>query len=231
MKWQVALLAFLAFTSQALGHFVYILPPTDKQDIQVVFSDSLGQDEKVAIDKIAATELIVVDATGKQANLIWTKAEHCLKATLPASAPVLVGGITRYGVANSRHTGNIPVLLKYYPKAVIGEPAAALELRLAPTVPFEIVPLVRDGKLQFVALRDGKPLPDCVCVVQVPGEPKREQLQTEFDGQVPGTYSKPGRYGVWVKLVDATPGEWEGQRYEKVNCYATLVVEFAPSAQ
>jgi hypothetical protein len=43
---------------------------------------------------------------------------------------------------------------------------------------------------------------------------------------VPGRFDKPGRYGVWVKVVDLSPGDLQGTPYDKTHIYATLVVDF-----
>jgi hypothetical protein len=231
MKWQLALLAAVAAASSALGHFVYILPAADHKGIQVVFSDTLSPDENVAIDKIAATDLFVVDAGGKQTPLKLQKAEHALRATLTMPAPVLIGGVTEYGVAQSKHTGNIPVLLKYYPKAVVGDLTAVSELRLDKRVPFEIIARARDNKLEFLAMRAGKPVSEADCMVLLPGKPKAQRSKTSPDGQVPGRFDKLGRYGVWVKLIDNTPGEWKGKKYDKAHSYATLVVDFGSAGK
>lgn len=231
MKWQLASLTALALASTALGHFVYIVPAADQKSIQVVFSDSLGPDENVAIDKIAATELFVVDAAGKQTPLKWTKADHFLRAELAAPAPFLIGGFTEYGVAQSKHTGNIPVLIKYYAKAVIGNPSALGDLRLGKSVPLEISARVRDGQLRFTALHAGKPVAAADCVVLAPGHEKGQKAKIGPDGLVPGRFDKLGRYGVWVKIVEPIPGEFKGKKYERVHTYATLVVDLAATSR
>jgi hypothetical protein len=228
MKWQLALFIAVLAASPCEAHFVYILPASDHKEVRVVFSDSLRPDGKVPIDRIAATELVVVDASGKQTTLKWEKADHFLRAALAVPQTVLVGGATEYGWSQSVHTHNVPVLLKYYPKAIVGNPAAAEHLRLGVKAPFEILPLVRDGILQFQAVREDKPVPDADCAVIIPGREKAQRLKTDADGLVPIRFDEPGRYGVRVKVVEATPGEWKGRKYDEIHLYATLVVDFGP---
>jgi hypothetical protein len=118
------------------------------------------------------------------------------------------------------------VLIKYYPKAVLADLAAASRARLGKNVPLEIVPQVREGKLEFVALSGGKPVAEADCVVKAPGDEKGERLKTNADGRAPGSFEKAGRYGVWIKVVALTPGSSQGTPYDKIHTYATLVVDF-----
>ena len=230
MKVPFTFLLPLAFAVPASGHFVYIVPDASHREVQIVFSENPVPDEKVAIDKITSTQLFAVDAAGNQSVVAWSKSnEHYLSAKLPASGSVVVAGITDYGVTNSKHTGNIPVLIKYYSKAVLGNPAANPQ-RLGTAVPVEIVPVIREGRLEFAATRGGQPLAAADCVVKSPGDEKGERTQTAADGRVPGRFEKPGRYGVWVKVIDLTPGDVQGAHYDKIHYYATLVVDFPGAA-
>jgi hypothetical protein len=77
-----------------------------------------------------------------------------------------------------------------------------------------------------VALSGGKPVAEADCVVKSPGDDKGERTKTTADGQVPGRFDKPGRYGVWVRTVDLSPGSVAGTAYDKTHIYATLVVDF-----
>jgi hypothetical protein len=225
MKPHVALLIPLLCVTPVLGHFVYVAPSENGEEIQVVLSETPLPDQNVAADKIAGTLLIAIDAAGKQTRLEVEKSAHCLTAKLPAGT-VFVSGVTQYGVANSKHTGNIPVHIKYFSKAVLGDPSRASQPRLGNNVPLEIVPIVANGKLRFVATSGGKPVADADCVVKTPGDDKGERTKTTTDGSVPGSFEKSGRYGVWVRTVDLSPGELEGTRYDKTHIYATLVVDF-----
>jgi len=228
MKLHLALMIVLASANSAFGHFVYIVPDATGQEVQVVFSEIPAPDEKVTVDKIAGTQLFTVDAAGNHTRLKADRFDHFLSAKLPAGPAVLVAGITQYGVANSKHTGNIPVQIKYFSKAVLGDPARASEMRVGNNVPLEIVPLVRDGNIQFVAVSGGKPVAEADCVVKAPGDDKGERTKTSSDGQVPGRFDKPGRYGVWVRVVDLSPGDLQGTSYQKTHTYATLTVDFLP---
>ena len=226
MKFSMALLMASLVAGPARGHFVYLVPDSSGQEIQVVFSETPHPDEKVSAEKIAGTQLFAVDAGGNKTRLKAEKLEHHLTAKLPGTQTVLLTGVTEYGVANSKHTGNIPVHIQYFSKAVVGNLAQASHMRLDKSVPLEIVPVVREGKLEFLAFSSGKPVAEADCTVKTPGDEKGERSKTTASGQVPGRFDKPGRYGVWVRTVDLSPGSLEGARFDKTHVYATLVVDF-----
>jgi hypothetical protein len=225
MRLHLALLFAFAFTTPAFGHFVYIVPDASGQEVQVVFSEVPAVDEKVAVEKIAGTQLTAIDDSGRRTRLKTEKFDHFLSAKLPDSAAVLLSGVTQYGVTNSKHTGNVPVHIKYFSKAVLGDFARASNLRLNGQVTLEIVPVLQNGKLQFLALSGGKPVADADCVVKSPGDEKGERAKTDAKGLVPGQFDKPGRYGVWVRTVDLSPGDLQGAHFDKTHTYATLVVD------
>lgn len=231
MKRQLAFLAVIAAATPCLGHFVYIVPSADIGEFQVVFSEAPAPDENVVIDKILATQLVAIDADGKRSSVAWTKSSHALRGALPARTPLLLGGVTEYGWVQSKHTGNVPILLKYYPKAIVGDPRACAELRLGKDAPFEIIPLIENDTLKFVALRDGKPVADAACAVLVPGAEKKPLTKTDSQGRIPGSFDRPGRYAVKVKVIDEVSGEWKGQKYDKAHHWATLVVDYTTGVQ
>ena len=225
MKLHLALLLAFFFTTPAFGHFVYIVPDASGQEVQVVFSEVPVVDEKVGVEKIAGTQLTAIDDAGGQMRLKTEKFDHFLLAKLPTSQTVMLSGVTQYGVSNSKHTGNVPVHIKYFSKAVLGDLARAGNLRLNSQVALEIVPVLQNGKLQFLALSGGKPVAEADCVVKSPGDKKGERAKTDAKGHVPGHFDKPGRYGVWVRTVDLSPGDLQGTSYDKTHTYATLVVD------
>lgn len=220
-------LTAVAMTLMAAGsapaHFVYILP--GPEGVRVVFSDRLGPDEKVPIGKIEATRLVAVDARGGRKPLEWEKREHALAAGLGNPRPVLVGGVTEYGFAQSRHTRNKPVRLRYYPKAILGDPAGATDLRLGAEAPFEIVPVVREGRLGFRALRGDEPLAGVACVAIHEGGGDPQRLTTDAEGMIPAKLDRPGRYGIWLKVVEPGSGESGGKAIEEFHSIVTLTFE------
>ncbi len=217
----------LVIASTASAHFAYIVRTGDGAKIQVIFSDTLEPDTKVSIDKIAATTLFAVNATGMQTPLKLSKGEHALLAETPDKDTMVIGGITDYGFHQSKHTQNKPVWLKYYPKAILGDVLAAEKVRLGDKVPLEIVAVVREGKLGFQALMKGKPLADADCGVVLPGEEKGIKTKTDAAGMIMARFDKAGKYGARVSHIEPIAGELSGKKYEEIRHYATLVVDFA----
>jgi hypothetical protein len=169
MKRFLAAMVSFAIATTASAHFAYIVRSADGAKIQVIFSDTLEPDKNVAIDKIAATTLFTVNANGAQLPFKLAKGENALIGDAPGKDVAIIGGVTDYGFHQSKHTQDKPVWLKYYPKAIVGDVLAAEKIRLGDKVPLELVAVVRDGKVGFLALLKGKPLADAECGILVPG--------------------------------------------------------------
>ncbi|HEX3657847.1 MAG TPA: hypothetical protein VHV55_18800 [Pirellulales bacterium] len=224
MKYLLAAMAHLLLASGASAHFAFILPADDGRCVDVVFSEQLEPDMKVSIDKIAATTLFEVDAAGRVAPLEWAKHEHSLTSGTLGRKTLAVGGLADYGFAQSKHTGNKPVDVRYYPKAILGDPAAATAPLFGSQVPLEIVPVVIEGRLAFRALLKGLPLADADCAVLVAGEGKPARAKTNAEGLLPVAIEKPGLVGARVKFVEIKGGEANGKKYDEIHHFATLTV-------
>ena len=55
----------------------------------------------------------------------------------------------------------------------------------------------------------------------LPGSADKKKDKHGFTKEFTGA----GRYGVWVKYTDATPGVLDGKKYDEARHYATLVVD------
>jgi hypothetical protein len=221
-------IAAASSVSAAYAHFTYAVPLAEGRQVQVVFSDSLEPDKNVPIDRIVKTTLFCVDATGKQVPLMWTKGEHAILADLPGRDEHVVGGFSDYGFHQSRHTQNKPVWLKYYPKAILGRVSATDRVRLADTVPLEIVPVISGGHITFQAHLQGQPLAGAEFGILVPGESAGRKITADAQGVIPMGFDQPGKYGVRVGYIEPSTGELDGRKYEEIRHYATLVLDFVP---
>jgi len=56
-------------------------------------------------------------------------------------------------------------------------------------------------------------------------EKKEAEKATTNDKGLTATFDAKGRYGVVVRMVEAKPGEWKGEKYDEVSTVATLVVD------
>jgi uncharacterized GH25 family protein len=211
----------VAATLTARAHFVFVVPDAkDPAKALVVFSEDLAVDEAVTMDKITGLKLQVRDAAGKTTEAKFEAEKHCLKATVPGTGSRVVFGSVNYGVLQKGDAK--PFLLAYHPKAIVGAvPADGGKIGAA--LPAELVPVVTGDKVKFQLLAGGKPVADAEANVLLPVAGK-EKSKTDKDGFTK-EFTGAGRYGVWVRYTEAKAGELDGEKYEEVRHYATLVVD------
>jgi uncharacterized GH25 family protein len=227
-RFAITAVSLLVIAGAADCHFVYLVPDNATGTIKAVFSDTLKPDDKVNVEKIERTKLVLVSSAGKESALKWEidKAGSFYKIAVPGTGPRIVAGVTNYGVLQ-RGEGK-PFLLMYYSKAIIGDVSVTDNARLGTASPVEIVPVVADGKIRFQALVSGKPVAKAEMSVMVPGEAKSRAEIGDEKGITAG-FDKAGMYGVNFRKVEAKAGDEKGKKYEEVRSYATLVVEFKPA--
>jgi uncharacterized GH25 family protein len=219
-----ATLAGLLIAATAHAHFVYVLPDKSGAKAVVVFSDNLEPDDAVDVTKIGGTKLVVRDAAGKESPLEMTKGEHQYTVALSGSGPRVVYGTTEYGVM--KRGDSKPFRLVYHPKAIVGS-AFAEVAKLGPAAPVEIVPVADGTQARFLVLAQGKPVAAAEVSLILPGG-ARKKVTTDADGRTPA-FADAGRYGLMVRHVEPTAGERDGQKFEEVRRYATLVVDLDPA--
>jgi len=223
----LTLAAALFILPAAFGHFVYLVPEEGGNAVKAVFSDTLKPDQKVSVEKIEKTKLILLDSAGKVSELKWAldKAGSFYQVEVAGSGVRIVAGVTDYGVL--QRGDSKPFALKYYSKAIVGDWTGAKTLKLGERVPLELVPILTDGKIRFLALAGGKPLAKAEITVMAPGEEESRQVVSDDQGLTP-QFEKAGLYGINLRQTEAKAGEQGGKKFEEVRSYATLVVQFAP---
>ena len=201
----------------AQAHFAFVVPDAEGKSAKLVFSDNLDPDTKVDIEKLSGTKLTLRDADGKDTAVEMKKGDGFYSLALPGSGPRTVFGVTDFGV---RQKGDEkPFRLVYYPKAVIGGDAKAINGPLKA----EILQTGSVGKVKFQVLAEGKPLADAEVTVIVPGEPKKA-VKTDKEGFTEA-FAPSGRYGVYARYTEAKGGELAGMKFTETRHYATLVVD------
>lgn len=207
----------LSIVAVAQGHFAFIVPEQNGSSVQVVFSDDLGPDENVPITKLNGLTLHL-RADGKPTPLTWKADKHSLVAAVPGSGNRVVVGHTDYGVMQKGDAK--PYLLRYDPKAVIGDPFAS---KADEKAPLEVTVTGKPGELKFVVTAAGKPVADAEVNVMLP-DGSKDKAKTGKEGATT-TFKATGRYGVWTKISEQTTGELGGKKYEEIRTYATLVID------
>lgn len=217
----VAIVCFvLASGVEAQAHFLFIhIGPQAEagRSAEVYFSEQAQAGDPTFIDKIAHTQLWVQKMPGEFQPLKVHKAADRLRAYLPASGSVAVVGECQYGVLKRE----VPFLLRYYPKAIAGKPEELNRLQPRKDSPLEIMATVEAETITFVALRQGKPIPDAVFTT-VDADLVNEELSAGPDGRATWKPTTPGRYSVYTRYVSKESGELNGKKYEEIRAFATI---------
>ena len=228
------LLCLLLLAAAALpvrAHFIWVLPPEDKDNktARIIFSDSLTPDDADLLKKISKAEVFARGADGKTVALKHTDGKQTLNAAAPSAEPHAVGVVLRYGVTQR---GDDPAfLLNYYAKGFTGLKAKEkpddkfIENVLTKPwekLPLEIVPVL-GGKPQGKVVWQGKPAADVEVTLYVPGKDKPVETKTDKDGLfTPEEPTASGVYGVRARYVEKKEGELDGKKYKEVRHYATM---------
>jgi hypothetical protein len=208
--------------SEARAHFLFIHvgPPAEGgRAAEVYFSEQATAGDPRFVDKIAGAELWVQAAPGKFQELHTQKASDRLRALVPVSGSVVVVGACDYGVL--ARTNQTPFLLRHFPKAMAGNPAALNAMRPRKDAPLEVVAQLDGDRIHLTALRSGKPVPRAVFHT-VDSDLNNEEVTAGPDGRASWKPPSPDRYSVYTSLVLKEAGVWEGKRYEEVREFATL---------
>jgi uncharacterized GH25 family protein len=223
-----ALVVGLLAVAIAQAHFPFIVPEADGGAAKVIFSDDLVPDTNVNVEKLANTKLFLRDSGGKDMPLESKKGDGFYSVVLPGSGPRVVYGVTEYGVLQKGDAK--PFRLVYFPKAVVGGPAAK---PVGDPLKVEILAAGAAGKTRFQVIHAGKPVADAEVTVLLPGDekdkdkekkPMKAQVKTDKEGFTP-PYAAAGRYGVFARVTNVKAGEFAGKKYEETRFYATLVTD------
>ena len=160
-QWLLAALVGLFGAGTADAHFLFvrILPAAEAgRYAEVYFSDQADAGDSRFIDKIASTKLWAQSKPGLFELVKAQATTDRLRAPVPSNGAIAVIGECTYGVLARPKAAAF--LLRHYPKAIAGRLDDLHALQPKKEIPFEIQ-IQADGEgLQFVALRNGKPIPD-----------------------------------------------------------------------
>lgn len=210
----------LALTGAAAAHFVFITPEAGGQSARVFISENLTPDLDVKV--IQATTLHLMNGTGPDIPLPLSKPEaNCFVASIPGSGTRVLFGQTDLGVV--RRGKGKPHRLIYYPKAIVGD-AFAQGTQLNARSEIEIIPVGKPGAMQLQLVAFGRPVASGEIVVLLP-DGTEERVKTNADGIADATFTDLGRYGAWGRLWETAAGTHQGEAYEEIRHYATLVVD------
>ncbi|HET6883917.1 MAG TPA: DUF3386 family protein [Pirellulales bacterium] len=208
--------------STASAHFLFIriTPPAEGgRAAEVYFSERATAGDPRFLDKVAHARLWRQSTPGEFEPLEVRKASDRLRAHLPASGSLAVVGVCEYGVL--ARPGEPPFLLRYYPKAVAGEPEELNRLQRRPQTPLEIMATFGDKSVELVALAEGRPLPGAVFHV-VGSDLTDEEITADANGRASWSPVSSGTWSVYVRHVLPTAGEQDGRSYDEIRQFATF---------
>ena len=233
------------------AHFLFIhIPPAAEggRAAEVYFSERAEAGDEKFVSKIAHTRLWVQSAPDKFDRLAVRPGGDRLRAAISQGGSVAVIGVCEYGVL----TRDVPFLLRYYPKAVAGQPREIERLKSFPQdglpadSPPSGIPLAAKIHIEeklFQVVRSRIPLEimptfaDEGVTLQVLYDDKpvphavlttvdvnlqNEELKADEAGRVRWKPEADGVYSVYVKHVTPTSGEKDGKRYTEIREFATL---------
>jgi hypothetical protein len=215
----------LAAAATVQGHALYLVPAAgDANQVLVVFGDELAPGEPLkdaTLKRLDAVKLSARDGAGKVTPVRHTAEKSHLVAAVPAGTAVVFGEV-EYGLfAKGDAT---PMLIKYYPKAIIGA-VTADGGKLGDAAVVDIVPKVEGGKVRFQALAGGKAVPGAMVSVMEAGHGHGDAAEKADEHGWTKAYAGGKRYGVTFRHVEKRNGELGGKKYEGVSHTATLVVD------
>ena len=217
----VALAWASTIASPAVAHFllVRIRPPAEGgRAAEVYFSELAEAGDPRYIDKVAGAKFFLQTTPGDFRPLEMRKLSDRLRAHVPSDESLMVAGHLDYGVL--ARPGQTPFLLRHYSKAVSGKPAEVNRL-LPRESPLEIVATFENDRVLLKALLNAKPMPGTIFTT-VDTNLTNQELKADDQGVATFTPDAPGMFSIYIKHVDPTPGEHNGQSYKEIRAFATL---------
>jgi hypothetical protein len=111
--------------------------------------------------------------------------------------------------------------MRYYPKAVAGDPVSLAALRPRPGTALEIDATFKSDQVTLALLRDGKPVPETQFTT-VDDDLVNDEFKSDSTGKAVWKPPAPGFYCIYAKSVLKTPGQWKGVAYSEIREFATI---------
>ena len=225
MRYLTSALAVAVLATAARAHFVFVYVADGGAEARVVFGHAAAPDPDSFPTRAEKTSLTARDAAGRDTKLTLEKGDgNFYRAKLPAERPAVVFGVTDAGV--TQRGDNPPMLSRYYPKVIVGDPFAKVAA-VGGAVPMEIIPEKDGDRVRFRVVVAGKPVADAEVTVSLPGaEDEGRTVKTDAEGRTEG-FAARGRYCVAARRTEARSGEVGGKKYATVRHTATLVFDLA----
>lgn len=215
-------LASLCCVAPARAHYLFIrITPFAEagRACEVYFSERAVAGDPRFIAKVAPTRLWIETTPGDFQPLAASQGSDRLRAHLPPTGGVVVVGQLDYGVL--ARPGQVPFLLRHYPKAVDGTAAELNPRRPRPEAILEITAQFDGDQVQFTAWLDGKPMAGAV-LHTIDEDLVNEELTTDDQGAATWSPGAAGNYSVYVEHVRKESGQQGDKAYSEIREFATL---------
>lgn len=218
---QAIVFSLAAFCSNANAHFIWVAKAKDTGKIQVFFGEGPHPDSAKFLKGIEHIKVWSLDGD-KDAALLKTlmkkEGDNGWLECQSDSAPVSVDAHCAYGVFGR---GDKKMFLDYsckYADFKLGD-----SLKSAGKLPLDIAVSSADDEITFHVNFKGKAAADCeVQIFDDKGE--SASLKTDDKGKAVFKNAKSQRYMVRAKVVEDSPGELDGEKYDDKRFYCTMVL-------
>lgn len=213
----LALSLGILFTSAGVsdGKMVYLVSNPENQQVTVVFSDSLEPDTSVDMTKMSGSKFYAVQGS-EFSELSMEETKHSFSSKISESCDLVIGTAVN-GISSNQEE---PALLIYHPKVVVNRKADLSQPRKGSEL--EITVDKNGHNTRFRLWANGKSVANSEGTLVAPNGTKTV-LVTDKDGYTKW-FHVHGRYAVHFKHTEKSTGYYEGQTYQKVIRYATLVM-------
>lgn len=216
------MLTLSPFVMTVCAHFLFIrIGPAGEagQAAEVYFSEQAEAGDPKFVTKVAGTKLWAQTDPGSFKPLEVREGVDRLRAPLPGSETLSVVGACEYGVL--ARPKEVPFLLRYYPKAIAGDPGKLNRMTAREEIPLEIMGKLEGDKIHLVLLKQGKPVPGVVFHA-VDADLTESEATAGPDGTAVWTPPAPGPYSIYARDTTKRLGEIGGKSYEEIREFATL---------
>lgn len=220
------LLALSATTAHA--HFIWLVPADEGQTVQVYFGEDASPDDPALLKYVDGMQAWSVGKNGNAKALKLTRTDETLTAAVPKRARKngLVIATHDLGVMER---GGAKFRLKYYAKTgPAADHAAWQNVDCAKHLKLDVTPEVRGKKIALLVRVDGKPLEAAGIHAAGPGM-EDFNGKTDASGKVEFTKAEAGVYSIRAKVIEKSPGEVDGKKYDEVRHYTTVALNVEPS--
>ncbi|MCA9174212.1 MAG: DUF1668 domain-containing protein [Planctomycetales bacterium] len=232
-RWNIYIalvLAALLPASAADAHFLWLVAQNGR--VHVYFNESPEPGEPELAAKAAGAQVWRQAGDRPAEHLQLAASDTGLSAELPKRdlAPATYSLRHRWGVATR---GEQRFLLNYYAKTgpALGNDAwdrAASPTKKSGTLPLDILPKLIDEHLLLTVTWRGSPVSGAELKASGPGL-KNFTGETDAQGQVRLPKPAPGQYAIRARHIEPTKGLLDGEPYESIRHYTTLVLPVASS--